>query len=64
MDLLKIARRSGVRISLGTDSHHPWQLEFIDLALAAALLAKIPADRIVNFLTLDELKEWADSVRR
>ena len=51
VDILKLARQSAcVRISLGTDSHHPWQLEFIELALTAALLAKIPADRIVNFL--------------
>src|SRR5262245_58609112 len=45
LDLLQIARRSGARISFGTNSHHPWRLEFIDLALAAALLAKIPAGR-------------------
>jgi histidinol phosphatase-like PHP family hydrolase len=24
--LLKIARKKGARISLGTDAHHPWQL--------------------------------------
>jgi len=64
LDLLKIARRSGVRISFGTDSHHPWQLEFIDLALAAALLAKIPPERIVNFMSILELKSWAQEVRR
>jgi histidinol phosphatase-like PHP family hydrolase len=62
-DLLKIARRSGVRISLGTDSHHPWQFEFIDLGLAAALLAKIPADRILNFMPVAELKVWAQKGR-
>ena len=37
VDLLKIARKQGTRISLGTDAHHPWQLEFIELGLAAAL---------------------------
>ena len=26
MSLLKIARQEGVRIFLGTDAHHPWQL--------------------------------------
>src|SRR5213078_3594267 len=25
VSLLKIARREGARISLGTDAHHPWQ---------------------------------------
>ena len=62
--LLKIAREHGTRISLGTDAHHAWQLEFIDLGLAAALQAKISADRIVNFMSLLELKSWAQALRR
>ena len=62
IDLLKIARDHGARISLGTDAHHPWQLEFIDLGLAAALRAKIPADRILNFMPVLELKTWAQQL--
>jgi histidinol phosphatase-like PHP family hydrolase len=58
LSLLKIARREGVRISLGTDAHHPWQLEFIELGLGAAREAGIPANRIVNFLPLDQLLDW------
>src|SRR5882762_9606045 len=50
VELLKIAREHGTRISLGTDAHHPCQLEFIEFGLAATLKAKIPADRIVNFM--------------
>jgi histidinol phosphatase-like PHP family hydrolase len=61
--LLKIARAHGTRISLGTDAHHPWQLDFIELGLAAALRAKIPADRILNFMPVLELKAWANCVR-
>ena len=61
--LLKIAREHGTRISLGTDAHHGWQLEFIDLGLAAALRAKISADRIVNFMSLLELKTWVQALR-
>ena len=63
LSLLKIARREGVRISLGTDAHHPWQLEFITLGLAAALLARIPAERIINFMPLPELKRWIAKTR-
>ena len=63
LELLKIARDHGTRISLGTDAHHGWQLEFIDLGLAAALRAKISADRIVNFMSLLELKTWAQALR-
>ncbi|HSU86895.1 MAG TPA: PHP domain-containing protein, partial [Chthoniobacterales bacterium] len=58
LSLLKIARREGTHISLGTDAHHPWQLEFIELGLAAARKAGIPANRIVNFLPLDQLLGW------
>ena len=63
VDLLKIARRAGTRISLGTDAHHPWQLEFIELGLAAALIAKIPAARIINFMPLEKLKAWVAEAR-
>ena len=62
--LLKMAREHGTRISLGTDAHHAWQLEFIDLGLAAALRAKISADRIINFMSRLELKVWAQALRR
>ena len=63
MELLAIARNEGTRISLGTDAHHPWQLEFIELGLAAALQAKIPADRIVNFMPSLDLKTWVSRIR-
>ena len=63
VSLLKIAKRCGSRISMGTDAHHPWQFEFIDLALAAALAAKIPPERIVNFMPLKELRAWVEKVR-
>ena len=61
--LLKIAREHGTRISLGTDAHHGWQLEFIDLGLAAALRAKVPTERLLNFMPILELRAWAKSVR-
>jgi histidinol phosphatase-like PHP family hydrolase len=62
--LLALARDAGVKISLGTDAHHPWQLSFIDLGLASALLAKIPPKRILNFMACDELREWANKARQ
>jgi histidinol phosphatase-like PHP family hydrolase len=63
VSLLKVARKAGVRISLGTDSHHAYQLEFIELGLAAALKARIPADRIVNFMDLATLRAWVLKLR-
>jgi histidinol phosphatase-like PHP family hydrolase len=63
VDLLKVAREHGALISLGTDAHHPWQLEFIEFGLAAALQAKIPAQRIVNFMPTLNLKSWVQQIR-
>jgi histidinol phosphatase-like PHP family hydrolase len=63
LELLHHARATGTRISLGTDSHHPWQLGFIELGLAAALAAKIPKERIINFMPRKELLQWAQETR-
>jgi DNA polymerase (family 10) len=63
LDLLSLARRAGCRISIGTDAHGPSQLPFVELGLAAALLAEIPMDRIVNFMNRSELHAWAGGVR-
>ena len=64
VELLKIARKAGCRISLGTDSHGQSQLAFIELGVAAALLSGIKRERVLNFLTREELLDWAKSVRR
>lgn len=61
--LLKIARKEGVRISLGTDAHQADQLGFIELGLAAALKARIPQDRIINFMDLSSLRAWVARLR-
>jgi histidinol phosphatase-like PHP family hydrolase len=64
VQLLKLARAHGTRISLGTDAHHPWQLEFIELALAAAIRARIPPTQILNFMPIPDLKRWIQHVRK
>ncbi len=63
VNLLKVARDNGTRISLGTDAHHSWQLEFIELGLAAVLRAKLPVQQIVNFMPILDLKRWIQQVR-
>jgi histidinol phosphatase-like PHP family hydrolase len=60
--LLKVAREHWTRISLGTDAHHPWQLELIELGLAAALRAKLSAQQIVNFMPIPDLKRWIQRI--
>ena len=62
-DLLKLAAKAGCRISIGTDSHGPSQLRFIELGLASALSAGIRQERILNFMTAEELLAWVGRVR-
>ena len=59
VELLKLAREAGVWISMGTDSHSVGELLFMEFGLAAAVRAEVPKDRILNFMTRDELLEWA-----
>jgi putative hydrolase len=59
VELLELARAAGVRISIGSDAHAPHQLPFVTLGVAAALRAGIPAERILNFMSRDELCAWA-----
>jgi histidinol phosphatase-like PHP family hydrolase len=63
LELVRLAKRAGCRISIGTDSHGPSQLEFIDLGLASALLAGVNPERVLNFMTRSELLAWVTSVR-
>ena len=62
--LLRQARKAGCKISIGTDAHHPPQLAFIELGLAAALLADLPAERVLHFLPRERLLSWAQEVRQ
>lgn len=63
IDLLKLAKAAGCRISFGTDSHGAAQLRFMEYSAAAALIAKIPKERILNFMSRDALLQWTASVR-
>jgi histidinol phosphatase-like PHP family hydrolase len=63
VDLLVLAKNSGCRISLGTDSHGPTQLGFMEYSAAAALQAGIKRERILNFMSIDELRAWVEKLR-
>jgi DNA polymerase (family 10) len=63
LDLVRLAKKAGCRISLGTDSHGPSQLAFIEFGLASAVLAGIKRERILNFMGREELLDWVASVR-
>ena len=64
LDLVQLAKKAGCRISLGTDSHDPSQLAFIELGLACALSAGVLRERILNFMRHAELLDWARAVRQ
>ena len=63
VSLLEIAREEGVRISLGTDAHHPEEFAYMELSLAAACAAGISPERIINFLPRTKLLKWIEGVR-
>jgi DNA polymerase (family 10) len=63
-DLLALALDAGCRISFGTDAHGPSQLRFMAFAAASALRAGIARERILNFMSREDLLAWVRDVRR
>jgi histidinol phosphatase-like PHP family hydrolase len=63
-NLVRLAKKAGCRLSLGTDSHGPSQLRFIEFGLASAMLAGIKRDRILNFMNREQLLTWVANVRQ
>jgi histidinol phosphatase-like PHP family hydrolase len=63
VELLLLAKDAGVRIAIDTDAHAPEQLAFVELGLAAALLAGIDPARIINFMPVEDLLDWARKIR-
>ena len=61
--LLKIAKLEGCKIAIDTDAHHPEQLAFVELGLAAAIKAGIARENIINFKAVDELLGWVSRRR-
>jgi len=62
-DLVTLAKKAGCRISLGTDAHGPSQLAFLEIGLASAIRAGVKRQRILNFMTREELLAWVAGVR-
>jgi histidinol phosphatase-like PHP family hydrolase len=63
LDLVRMAKKEGCWISMGTDSHHPVDLGAIELGLASALAADVPRNRILNFMERAKLLAWAAELR-
>lgn len=54
--LLQVAVDCGCRFLLASDAHHPRHLAFDATALALAVAAGVPAERIVNFDAADRVR--------
>ncbi len=59
-ELLALALDAGCRFSIDTDAHAPGQLEWQHHGAAKAVAAGVPADRIVNTWSLEDLRRWLD----
>jgi DNA polymerase (family 10) len=66
--ILRLVAAADVWISIGTDAHSPAELRFMEYGVAAAILAEVPRERILNFLPPDGLADWVrrrrDGARR
>ena len=49
VETARIAAETDVLFSIGSDAHHPDELSSVELALATALQAGVPAERIIAF---------------
>jgi putative hydrolase len=58
-DLLRQAVELGCSFSVDTDAHAPGQLGWLGRGCAKAIDAEVPAERIVNRRSVDELLAWA-----
>jgi histidinol phosphatase-like PHP family hydrolase len=60
VELARIAVASGVRwYSIGSDAHSALELEFLPFGMAIASLAGVPRERVLNYLSADEVIAWA-----
>jgi len=56
--LLRAALEIGCRFTIDTDAHAPGQLDWLPYGCARAEDCEIPADRVLNSRSADELLEW------
>jgi DNA polymerase (family X) len=63
VELLKLARDAGVMLTIGTDAHSIGELDNVDLSLAAAILAGVPQEQILNFRPVDVFLGWVAESR-
>jgi len=63
-DHLVLAEKFGVPIAINTDSHHPDQLDNMEIGVAYARKAWLKKETVVNTWPLSELKSWLQHKRK
>jgi histidinol phosphatase-like PHP family hydrolase len=64
VDLARIAVAEGVQwFSMGSDAHEAAELENLPFAMATAILADVPRDRILAYRSADEVVAWAAELK-
>jgi histidinol phosphatase-like PHP family hydrolase len=63
VERLRIVAAEGAWISIGTDAHTPSELVFLEIGIAAAILAGVSRDRVLNLLSARELAERVGLIR-
>jgi DNA polymerase (family X) len=63
VERLRIVAREGAWVSIGTDAHTPAELVFLEIGIAAAILAGIPRERVLNLLSARELADRVGLIR-
>ena len=56
--LLELALEIGCVFSIDSDAHAPGQLDWLPYGCERAEECGVPADRVINTRTADELLEW------
>ena len=60
VDLARLAVAAGVQwYSIGSDAHSAFELGFLPFGMATASAAGVPRERVLNYLPVDEVREWA-----
>lgn len=62
-DFVRMAVDEGTMISIGSDTHWPGQLSFVEFGLASAVEAGVPEDRILNLMNAESLLGWVNNRR-
>jgi histidinol phosphatase-like PHP family hydrolase len=59
VSLVEVARDTGMWISMGTDAHRLDEQGHLEFAVATAIAAGFPQDRVLNLLAPDDIRAWA-----